>query len=290
MQYRSNNILTLVNPSEEGKLFLNQIIFFQQSLDMRIFFYHIVGRPSLFEKIFHARRTKDLKTDALVSLRCFINNLVPPAALNNMTFRVKTGHPLPILLRQSKKGGYEFILIEKNKPGSTLSKDDINRLVSRAFCPVMLCNRNHQLKKIKEIIIPVDILHSTKKKLLWATYFAKKYNARVIIVSALAFNIEEKKSLAWRNSQKLKHLLTQRGIDCELEVLKAINQEKQQVILDFINKRNPGMVIIRTHQDSSKTGTYIGKFVSDLIQGCSMPVFTVNRTKHPLPADFILHQ
>jgi len=278
--------MAFIKPSSEGEQFLKQVLFFQQYLGMRIFFYHIIDKPSLFEKILHAQRIKNLKTDAQVDLRCFIKSLVPPAAFENMAFRIKTGRSLPILLRQSKKGGYEFILIDKNKPGSPLSTDETDKLISRSYCPVMVCNRYYSPGEINEIIIPIDILQTTKKKLLWATYFAKKFNAKITIVSALSLNIDERKSLVWRNSQKLKYMLTQRGIDCEVEILKAKGQEKHQVILNFIKKKKPGLVIIRTHQESSMAGTHIGKFVSELIHGCSMPVFTVNRFMHPLPLDF----
>jgi nucleotide-binding universal stress UspA family protein len=286
MQYRSNNILAFIQPSSEGELLFKQVLFFQQALEMRIFFYHIIDKPSFIDKIFHAQRTKNLKTDAMVDLRCFVKSQAPHGIFNQMAFRVKTGKPLPILLRQSKKGGYEFILIDKNKPGSPLNIDETDRLISRSFCPVMVCNRHYPLNEIKEIVIPIDMLQTTKKKLLWATYFARKFNAKITIVSALSLNIDERKSLVWRNSQKLKYMLTQRGIDCEVEILKAKGQEKHQVILDFIHQRQPGLVIIRTHQESSMAGTHIGKFVSELIHGCPMPVFTVNRFLTPMPTDF----
>jgi nucleotide-binding universal stress UspA family protein len=286
MRYRSNNILALIKPTREGESFLKQVLFFHQSLGMRIFFYQIIEEPSLFNKIFHAQRIKNLKTDALVDLRCFIKSLTPPTALDQMTFRVKSGQSLPILLRQSKRGGYEFILLDKHKSGSQLNTDEIDKLISRSFCPVMVCNRYYPLEEIKEIIIPIDILQSTRKKLLWATYFAKKFNAKITIISALTLNIETKQSLVWRNSQKLKHMLTQRGIDCDVEILKAAGKAKQDVILDFIKEKKPGMVILRTHQESSMAGTRIGKFVSEIIHGCPMPVFTVNRFLHPLPVDF----
>lgn len=267
-------------------MLLNQSLFFQQSLGMRIFVYHIIDKPSLFEQLFHAKRTNNLKTDELVKLRRFIEESIPKKSLNRFTYRIKTGDPLSVLHRQSKKGGYEFILIDKSEEGSTLNPDDTDKLISRTFCPVMTVNRNYCVDDIKRIVIPVDILQSTKKKLLWATYFAKKFNARVTIVSALTMNIDIKKSLAWRNAEKLKHMLSQRGVTCDLEILKAKGHEKHNQVLDYITQEKPELVIIRTHQESRLAGTHIGKFVSEIVHGCQMPVFTVNRFINPMPVDF----
>lgn len=286
MRYRSNNILALIPPKEEGKTILSFALFLNQVLGMRIFFYHIIEKPSLIDKIFHAKRARNERTETLEALRKFIAKHSSSDALKEITYRVKSGNPLNILTRQSKKGGYEFLLIAKSKEISNLDSDETDKLISRSYCPVMVVNQNYELKKIKKIIIPVDISQSTSKKLLWATYFAKKFGAEITIVSALAFNMETKKSLAWRNAEKLKHMLTQRGIKCNVEILKAFGKEKHAVILDYIEKENPGLVIIRTHQESNLAGTQIGKFVSEIVHGCQMPVFTVNRFMHPMPVDF----
>jgi nucleotide-binding universal stress UspA family protein len=288
MRYRSNNILALVPPCEGGADILQQVLFYQQALGMQIFVYHIVAKPSLFEKVFHGKRAKNARLDALNKLREFTETVIPANAQKFFTYRIKYGNTLPVLLRQSKKGGYEFIIV--NKSGTTCAMDpsDLDKLVSQAQCPVMVVSKDHLVSEITKILIPVDVLQSTPKKLLWATYFAKKYNAKVIIVSALTINIEKKQSLAWRNAEKLKHILVQRGIKCEVIIIKAPGAEKHTVILDYIQNEKPGMIILRTHQDSVSINSQIGGFVSKLVHESNVPVFTVNRSISPMPVDFEL--
>jgi nucleotide-binding universal stress UspA family protein len=288
MRYRSNNILALIPPTKEGENILNQALFFRHGLDMSLFIYHIINKPSLFKKMLLPKQTKIRRNEALNSLQNFVKNITPPEDLNHLTYRIKTGSPLPVLLKQSKNGGYEFLMVDKDKYGSGLETDDFNKLISHSNSPVMALNNAHQISDIKKIVIPVDISQSTQKKLLWATYFAKKFEAKISIVSALGINIEAKQSLAWRNAEKLKHMLTQRGIECDVEILKATGQEKQNMILEYIEKEKPGLVIIRTHQESKLSGLQIGKFVSEIIHGCSMPVFAVTQFMHPMPIDFEL--
>ena len=212
--------------------------------------------------------------------------IIPDNLLKHFSYRVKYGKKLPVLLRQSNKGGYEFLIIGKDGTENCLKPYELDKLISHSKIPIMTISKKYIIPEIKHIVIPVDITQSTKKRLLWATYFAKKYKAKITILSALNMNIDLKDSLVWRNAEKLKHMLLQRGINCEVVILKEIKREKHEVILDYIQKVNPGLVIIRTHQESNMKDTQIGKFVSNLVHNSIIPVFTVTRLQHQMPIDF----
>lgn len=286
MRYRSNNILALVPPGEEGIHILKQAVFFQQTLGMKVFLYRIIEPPSLFSGIFHAKKAKRERNQALNALREFAGKVIPENIISHFTYRIKSGNKLTVLLRQSKKGGYEFMIIGKDGKEGCLEPNELDKLISRAVIPVMSVSKKHLVNSINHILIPVNVLQTTSKKLLWATYFAKKYNAKITIVSALSLNIELKHSLAWRNAEKLKHMLTQRGISSAVDIIKEPERDTHDVIIDYIDKVKPDMVIIRTHQDSSQKDLHIGKFVSNVIHGSKIPVFTVNRFLQPMPIDF----
>lgn len=286
MRYRSNNILAFIPPTKEGEKILKQTMFFQQVLDMRIFVFNIIEKPSFFEKLLKPKKIIDLKKEALDYQHNFLHKRLPTETASKYSVRVKTGNILKILLSQAKKGGYEFMIIDKSAAIPGLGRYETDKIISRSECPILTVYKDFYVDEIKKIVIPVDISQTTKKKLLWATYFAKKFNAEIKIVSALGLNISSRKSLAWRNAEKLKQMLSERGVKCEVEVIKAKGQEKHLVILDYIRKEAPGMVIIRTHQESNMSGTQIGKFVSELVHDCEIPVFTVNRYLYPMPVDF----
>lgn len=277
-----------MRPNKEGERVLKQALFFQQSLGMRVFIYNIIDKPSVFKRLFYPKNSQFLKNEGLRELQEFVEKSVKGEMRNNLTYRVKMGNPLEVLLRQAKNGGYEFMIIDKSEPEGGLTMEETDKIISRSECPVLSINKNNYVNEIKKIVIPVDISQSTKKKLLWATYFAKKYDATIKIVSALSFNISTRKSLAWKNAEKLRQMLLERGVKCDVEILKAKGQEKHKVILDYIYKENPGLIIIRTHQESNMVGTEIGKFVSEIVHSCQIPVFTVNRFLNPMPIDFEL--
>ncbi len=286
MMYRSNNILAFIPPNEDGKLILRQTLFFQKSLDMRIFILNIINKPSILKQIFSSKKLSHLKTEALIELKRFIEDAIGEALTGVLSLRIQSGKPLRILFSQSKKGGYEFMIIDKSESQGGLSRYETDKIISRSVCPVMTINKDYYIDEIKKIIIPVDISQATTKKLLWATYFAKKFNAKIEIVSALNVNLSARNSLAWKNAEKLKYLLLKRGVECEVKVLKTQSRDKFKDIIEYIEKENPGLIIIRTHEESTMSGSKIGRFVSEIVHQCKMPVFTVNRFINPMPIDF----
>jgi nucleotide-binding universal stress UspA family protein len=287
MYYRSNNIMAYLSPDEDGKLLLQHALFFQQTLGMRVFICSINEKPPLLKKIFNAEKKHFVNKITPQNLQEFTKNTIPAKVLEHFSFRIRSGRRLPVLTRQSNKGGYEFIIVDKSNSESALNPGELDKLISHAYCPVMTVHKNHPITKIKKIVIPVDVTQSTKKKLLWATYFAKKYGAKIIIVSALTLKLDIRKSLVYKNSEKIKSMLSKRGIECEVQILNAPGQEKHKVILNFIQEENPDMVIIRTHQESNLKNTRIGKFVSELVHSCKIPVFTVNSFIPAIPDDFV---
>lgn len=279
MNYMSNSILVYIPQSTVGKTVLKQILQFQSSLEMRIFILHILKQPSSLFSGFQSKKRETITTKAKQKLIDFIEQTTNETLRDEYIPRIQTGETVSTLIKESKKGGYDFLALDKNESG--LKKTEINKLINRSHCPVLLTNRNFTFKKINQIIIPIDISQTTKKRLFWATFFAKKFNAKIKIVSALNIDINETKSLARRNADKLKAMLQERGVECEVKILKMYSM-KHKVILDYIKEEHPEMVIIRTHQESIFADRRIGQFVSEIVHGCEVPVFTVGSATQPL--------
>ena len=280
--------MVYIPPDEYGKPMLQQALFFQETLGMRVFICYIVEKPPFLKRLFYTEEKPNINIYTYEKFQAFTKNAVPSEVIDHFSFRIKKGKRIPVLIRQSNKGGYEFMIVDKSAAESSLKTNELDKIISHSFCPVMAVNINYPIKKINKIVIPVDVTQSTKKKLLWATYFAKKYGAKISIVSALTLNIDIKKSLVWKNSENLKSMLSQRGVECEVQVINAPGQEKSKVILNFIRDEDPDMVIIRTHQESNLFNTRIGKFVSELVHNCKIPVFTVNSYIKATPDDYEL--
>ena len=52
---------------------------------------------------------------------------------------------------------------KKNAEG--LTRAEVDRYVSKSYCPVLLIDKNYPVAKIDKIVIPIDISQQTKKRL-----------------------------------------------------------------------------------------------------------------------------
>ena len=289
MKKKEYSILALIPPNKEGEIVLKEALYFHSTLGIKLVVLNVIKAPTFFARTFQPQKIEATIEKAKEELTNFVTNFVGNEMPNNIVISVRAGNPINILLDKSKKDGLEFLLIDKSNsdyPGS-LGKYKINELVSQSECPVLTVNKDFGVPKIKNIAIPIDITQSTKKRLLWATLLAKKYDAKITILSALNANVKEAKSLALKNARKIRHLLWSQDIDCDIKILKVHNQETYKAILKYLEDEKPELVIIRTHQESIFSNTSIGRFVSEIVHGSKLPVFTVNYTPNPIESLFL---
>lgn len=290
MKKMKHTILALVPPTPEGALVLKEALFFQKALGMKLRIMNIIQPGSFYIRNFEPKILDDIKASAKRKLVKFVHKTVDGDLPENTKISIKSGEIVSVLKAHSRKRKYEFILIDKSESEyeNALSNAQIDELVSESTCPVLTVNKDFGVPKIKNIVIPIDITQSTQKRLLWATLFAKKLGAKITILSALNAdaNVSVEKSLAYKNAKKIRHMLWKQDVDCEVEVLRTQGDKKHEPILEYIEKEQPGLVIIRTHQESIFESTGIGEFVSRIVHGCKNPVLSVNYTPNSLASIF----
>ena len=287
MKYSSNSILAYAPHNKEGEKIIKQSLFFREGLKKRIFLIDFIKSSSIMPALFQSKKQQELQEKALLKYRQFVKDTIQNELPKEILFRIKSGDPASALINESKKGGYEFIIIDKSNAGyrGGLSYNDMCKFISKSHCPVLTINKDYPVEQINKIIIPIDISQAIKKKLYWSTLFAKKFNAKIHIVSALNIDIKEKGSLAHKNAEKIKKMLHERGLDCDFKILKTHQRPKHDVILDYIDEEKPELVIIRTHKEFRFSGKKAGKFVSEIIYRSKVPVFSVGGVTTFKPED-----
>lgn len=290
MEEKQHTILALVPPGDEGAMVLKEALLFQKALGMKLQVLNIIESASFYIRNFEPEVIDDIIATAKRKLVDFVHKTVGEDLPENVNISVKSGDVVSVLKQLSKKSKYEFILIDKSESDyeGALSNAQIDDLVSEATCPILTVHKDFGVPKIENIVIPIDITQSTKKRLLWATLFAQKLGAKITILSALNAdaNVNVEKSLAYKNAVKIRHMLWRQGVACEIEILRTREDKKREAILEYIKKEQPGLIIIRTHQESIFASTSIGEFVSGIVHGCKNPVLTVNYTPRSLAAIF----
>lgn len=289
MKYRSNSILAHIPQNRKGERILKQALYFKEALGMRIFLMDIIKTGSILLSNPKSRKNQIRHQGALNKFTDFVKKVLQKEISDNIILRINWGKVVNTLITESEHGGHEFVIIDKSEKNNAegLTKSEVDRYVSKSYCPVLTVNNESPITEVKKIVIPIDISQRTKKQLYWATFFAKKLKAKIHIVSALNVNITETKSLAYKNAEKLKNMLESRGVKCDIKILKVGKQPRHQVIMKYIEEEKPELVIIRTHQEFTFSGKKIGKFVSEIIHGCKIPVFTVGGISQDYNADLI---
>ncbi|WP_297097178.1 universal stress protein [uncultured Draconibacterium sp.] len=289
MEQKEYSILALISPNKEGETVLKEALYLQSTLEVKLVILNVIEERGFFERNFQPEETELAIKEAKEELTSFVKKVLGEEIPDNIVISVRAGNPVEVLLEKSKTDSLEFLLIDKsdtNYPGA-LTKEQVDELISQSKCPVLTVNKDFGVPQIKNIAIPIDITQSTKKRLLWAQFLAKKHDAKITILSALKANIDVEKSLALKNAQKIQQLLNEHDIECDIKILKVYNQDSHQVILEYVKEENPELLIIRTHQESIFSNSNIGKFVSEIVHGSKLPVFTVNYTPNPVDSLFL---
>lgn len=283
MKHRLHDVLVLVPLSDEGKIVLRQAMYLQQLLHFRIFVLHVIAPLPFHQRLFNSRKVKALKDEALQKLTDFVSNFYQGKIPSNVILKVMVGSLVSTLISQSRSGDFYFMILKRSAHlrgvFNLLEQGEIDKVIGHSYCPVLSINDDSTPEQLKSILIPIDISENTNKKLLWASLLAKESKAKIQVVSALNINIDEQKSLASRNAEKIKKMLEERGIACEIAVLKVHNQVKHEVVLNYIASENPDLVIIRKHHIASYSNTTIGDFAREIIHGAKIPVFTVSQSQ-----------
>lgn len=103
MKYRSNSILAFIPQNKEGELILNQTLYFQQSLGMRLFILDILKPTSIFTHLFQTKKINSQITEAKEKLHRFVENIIQKEIPRNLILRIKAGDVLSTLKKSLKK-------------------------------------------------------------------------------------------------------------------------------------------------------------------------------------------
>jgi nucleotide-binding universal stress UspA family protein len=291
MKYRTNDVLVVVPLTDEGKIVLRQAINLQKIISFRIFILNVIPPLSFFSRYFNPHKVEALKKEALQKLTEFVKDFFGGEIPEKVILKVSTGNLVSTLIKHGQMEDYLFMILKRSihQLGITnlLDQNEIDKIIGYSHCPVLSVNEESTQQELKTILVPIDVSENTKKRLFWASMFAKKANAKILIVSALNANIDVQKSLALKNAETIQSMLSERGIESELEILKVYGQVKHDMVLSFIDTEKPDLIIIRKHHVVSFFSNTIGDFAKEIIHGSSIPVFTVSQRQkdiaHKLP-------
>jgi len=200
----------------------------------------------------------------------------PPGYLNPV---IANGELIPTILRRAEIEKSDLIIIKKaeriRERFRFFKKENADKLISEAFCPVMTMIHKPRVEGIKKILIPIDITKRTDAKVAWAISLSKSFEASIHIVSVLNMDIHRMNSLSYRKSKEIEAKFEEQGLKVDIALLRANSRPMEEVVLEHANFIEPDMILIMTHQESILFDNYLGNFASEIIHKSSYPVFSV---------------
>lgn len=274
-----DKILVPIAISKEGRIALNQALYFHQVFSSRITLLHIVPPAHIINRIFKRKDCEQSQKRSQKKLIGFVKKNFKGTIPDYIDLRIIVGELVPTILKIANNHKYDLIIIKKSKKVKgffhNLRKHNTDRIIGASPCPVLTIKDAWTKVGIREILIPLDISKQIRTKIFWAIELALKFKAKIRIISVLRFNIDVEESYTYKKCKILEKWIKGHNLECDIRILKSKEHKMHEAVQYFSKKECPDLTIIMTHQESVINENYIGRFASEIIHNCPTPVFSI---------------
>jgi len=284
-------ILTPVPLNDDCRIAIQKAMVFHKIFGSEIILFHVETEFSFFHRLLKPAGLKKHIKRSKKKLKKYAKKYFGGDIPDFISMQISTGELVQEILVAAKKTKCDLIIICKGERLVSrlnfIKNENADKLISGAPCPVLTISGKHKEKNIKNILIPVDITKNITTKVAWVKYLAKKFDAKVHVISVLNLDIPPLKSLAYRKALKIENSIKKEGLDVTVELLKDKSQSMHEVVLTHITELKPDLVLMMTHQESILFDNYIGKFASEIIHRSESPIFNLVPRKETLVGNLL---
>lgn len=273
-----HRILVPVPLSSDAELAIRQADYFHKILKLNITILHVLPEDFELSESKSALTPEQEEAEACDMLTNLIKEMYDGEMPSYFDLRILRGDLVDTIVEYSKKKDFDLIIIKKAKRKSNLlgilNQNDADSIVAESLCPVITIFEKWNENGINTILLPIDIMQKSEKKVNWALFMAKKTKAKVIIVSILHAPIEKETSLAYKKAKEIKEYFESHCVECDFEVVKTEDKKPYDVIMEYANKTLPDLVMIMTQKEKFSLSKKIGTCATEIIHKAEMPIFT----------------
>jgi len=274
-----DKILVPIAITKEGKTALNQAVYFHQVFSSRITLLHIVPPCHIIKRIFKHKEYRKRKKRSQKKLTEFVRSNFKGTIPDYIDLMIIVGELVPTIIKIADNQRYDLIILKKSKitkgPFYNLRKHNTDRIIGASSCPVLTIKETWTKMGIREILIPLEIGKHIRTKIFWAIELARRFKAKIRIVSVLKINIDIEESYTYRKCKILEKWIKGHDIECDIRILKSKEHKIHETVQFFSMKECPDLTIIMTHQESRIDENHIGRFASEIIHNCPTPVLSI---------------
>jgi nucleotide-binding universal stress UspA family protein len=218
------------------------------------------------------KNEEDINQRVLKLYSSYIMHLPPPLRL--FTSIEKGGHET-IITNYAIKNHIDLVVLGKTYPlfsAGWFMHSGINRLSKKTGCPVLTLQSRSNLDSVRNIVMPVGSSFLPLRKLMFATYLAKKCNSRLHLVTLSGHSELD----AGDNQYLLKaYRLIRDNTEVPVECKTLPGENIATITLQYAKDVKADLIVINPGKESLLSGVINRIFSRFLFNESRIPVMTV---------------
>jgi len=196
---------------------------------------------------------------------------------------LQTGKPAEEILKASISYGVDLIIMsththpeddysQKNKLGDT-----VNKVVRQSKVPVLTFNSNVALRKIKKILLPLDLTAETRQKVTHAIQLAKSFKAEIHVVTVFWSSFSDIRNQLQAQMDQVKSFIEKEGIKVYEKLIYSDKGSKSlaPLVLEYADNIQADLIMIMTQQETRIEEFFMGSAAQTVLRNAKVPVMSI---------------
>ena len=199
-----------------------------------------------------------------------------PAPLRLLT-SVQTGRLEPVITSYAADNHIDLVVLGKAHPlfsAGWFMQSGINRLSKKTGCPVLTLQSRANLDSLRNIVMPVGTSFLPIRKLMFATYLARKYNSRLHLVTLSGSHgeLDPEGNLYLMKAYRLIRDNTEVPVECKT----LPGENIATITLQYAKDVKADLIVINPGSESLLSGFINRVFSRFLFNESRIPVMTIS--------------
>lgn len=277
------NILVPYDFREMAEIALGQSFNLARLAELDITLLHIYEEANPVTKMFAEDKSDDIIRNIEVQLQAVAAKAKAESGIEIHTMvargRVHTKITEVAEMIQAK---YIVMALSSNfepDPAKKMVGANLSRVIRSAKCPVITINSKEHHDGCRSILLPLDLSKQTRHKVTWAIDVAKKFNAKIKVVSALWSKNNEGIVTQIRGQLiQVRKYIEEKGVEVTAEIIESEHGSRTLIpaILDYAHEQGDiDLIMIMTQQEVGWVEFFVGSHATEMIRSSDIPVMSI---------------
>lgn len=146
------------------------------------------------------------------------------------------------------------------------------KVVIHSHCPVLTIRSGFLKRKIKKIVLPLDVTRESRQKVPFITGLAGKFNAQIHVCSVRESNAPNVVKRLENHAKQVCDYIRERNVKCNEEHLFGSNIT--EITIEYALSINAQLIVIMTEQTESTNNIMLGRYAQQMVNHSPVPVIS----------------